>query len=259
MMDFLLPIWLSGIMLSIVSGPIGSFIIWQRMSYFGDTLSHASLLGISFGLFFNINLFYAVIIITLILSMLLIWLEKCSYLTIDSLLGIIAHSTFSLGLILISFMSNLKSNLTNYLFGDLLSVNFSDVLTIFFLDLFVLIIFFLNWNKILLMIINIEIAKVCGINVQRIKMLLIILTSLVISISMKIVGTLLITSMLIIPSATARRYASSPEGMVIISIIIGCLSVTGGLIMSIFFDTPVGPSIVLVSTVLFLISILKKI
>lgn len=259
MMDFLLPIWLSGIMLSIVSGPIGSFIIWKRMSYFGDTLSHASLLGISFGLFFNINPFYTVIMTTLMLSVLLLWLEKTSYLTIDSLLSIIAHSTFSLGLILISFISNLKSNLVNYLFGDLLSVNFSDVLTIFFLDLIVLITLILNWNKILLVIINIEIAQVHGINVQRSKLILVVLTSLVISISMKIVGTLLITSMLVIPSATARRYASSPESMVIISIIIGFLSVTGGLIISMFFDTPIGPSIVLISTLLFLVSIFKKI
>lgn len=259
MIDFLLPIWLSGIMLSIVSGPIGSFIIWKRMSYFGDTLSHASLLGISFGLFLNINPFYTVIIMTLFLSILLLWLEKTSYLTIDSLLSIIAHSTFSLGLILISFMSNVKYNLTNYLFGDLLSVNFLDVFTIFFLDIIVLVTLVLNWNKILLVIINPEIAQVHGINIQRSKLILVILTALVISISMKIVGTLLITSMLIIPSATARRYASSPESMVLISIIIGFLSVTGGLIISMFFDTPIGPSIVLISTLLFLSSILKKI
>lgn len=258
MFKLLLPIWLSGMMLSILSGSIGPFIIWRRMSYFGDTLSHSSLLGISIGLFFNINPLYTVIILTLLMSIILLSLEQVSYLTTDSLLSIIAHSTFSIGLILISLMPQLKMNLMNYLFGDLLSVNFFDLLIFFFLDIIVLTIIIYNWKNFLLITINEEIAQADGINIKKNKIILVILISLVISISMKLVGALLVTAMMIIPSTIARRFSCSPEKMIIMSIIIGAISVTGGIILSLFFDTPAGPSVVLVSTILFLFSFLKK-
>lgn len=259
MFKLLFPIWLSGIMLAIVSGPIGSFIIWRRMSYFGDTLSHASLLGISIGLFFNINPFYTVIIITLLLSLVLLFLEEFSHLTTDSILGVIAHSTFSLGLVLISLMPNLKIDLMNYLFGDLLSVNFFDLINFFVLDIIVLTVLMYNWNKFLAITINIEMAQIDGIKIKSTKLILVSLIALVIGISMKLVGALLVTAMMIIPSAIARRFAYSPEHMIIISIIIGSISVTGGIILSFFFDTPTGPSVILISSILFLFSLIKKI
>lgn len=258
MIDLLLPIWLSGIMLAIISGPIGSFLVWRKMSYFGDTLAHSSLLGISCGLFLDINPFYTMVIIMLFLSILLLILEKISYLNTDVLLGILSHSSFSCGLIIISFMSDIRVDLMNYLFGDLLSINFSDIKIIFLLDIIVLMFIFLNWNKILLITINIEMAQVYGINVKKIKLILVILTALVISISIKLVGALLITSMMIIPAATARRFSSSPEKMILFSIFFGSLSVTGGIFLSFFYDTPIGPSIVFISSILFLISIIKK-
>lgn len=258
MLKLLFPIWLSGIMLAIVSGPIGSFIIWRRMSYFGDTLSHSSLLGVSIGLFFNINPLYTVILLTLLISLILLNLEQISYLTTDSLLSIISHSTFSLGLILIGFLTPIKINLINYLFGDLLSVNFLDLIIFFFLDILVISIILLNWNKFILITINEEVAQADGINIKKNKIILVILISLVISISMKLVGALLVTSMMVIPSTIARRFAYSPEKMIILSILIGSISVTAGITLSLLFDTPAGPSVVLFSTILFLFSFLKK-
>ena len=122
MIELLLPGWLAGMMLACAAGPLGSFVVWRRMSYFGDTLAHASLLGVAFGLLLNINPFYAVIAVTLLLAGGLVWLEKRPHLAIDTLLGIMAHSALSLGLVVVSLMSNVRVDLMAYLFGDLLAV-----------------------------------------------------------------------------------------------------------------------------------------
>ena len=122
MIELLLPGWIAGMLLAIAAGPLGSFVVWRRMSYFGDTLAHASLLGVAFGLLLNINPFYAVIAVTLLLALILVWLEKRPQLAVDTLLGIMAHSSLSLGLVVVSLMANVRVDLMAYLFGDLLSV-----------------------------------------------------------------------------------------------------------------------------------------
>lgn len=131
MIELLLPGWVAGMLLAIAAGPLGSFVVWRRMSYFGDTLAHASLLGVAFGLLLNINPFYAVIAVTLLLALILVWLEKRPQLAVDTLLGIMAHSSLSLGLVVVSLMANVRVDLMAYLFGDLLSVSYEDIITIF--------------------------------------------------------------------------------------------------------------------------------
>ncbi len=130
MIELLLPGWLAGMMLACAAGPLGSFVVWRRMSYFGDTLAHASLLGVAFGLLLNVNPFYAVIAVTLLLAGGLVWLEKRPHLAIDTLLGIMAHSALSLGLVVVSLMSNVRVDLMAYLFGDLLAVTPQDLIAI---------------------------------------------------------------------------------------------------------------------------------
>lgn len=131
MIELLLPGWIAGMLLAIAAGPLGSFVVWRRMSYFGDTLAHASLLGVAFGLLLNINPFYAIIAVTLLLALILVWLEKRPQLAVDTLLGIMAHSSLSLGLVVVSLMANVRVDLMAYLFGDLLSVSYEDIITIF--------------------------------------------------------------------------------------------------------------------------------
>ena len=219
MIELLLPGWLAGIMLACAAGPLGSFVVWRRMSYFGDTLAHASLLGVAFGLLLDVNPFYAVIVVTLLLAAGLVWLEKRPHLAIDTLLGIMAHSALSLGLVVVSLMSNIRVDLMAYLFGDLLAVTPEDLISI-------------------------------AIGV--------VVTALTIGVAMKFVGALIITSLLIIPAATARRFARTPEQMAGIAVIIGMIAVTGGLTFSAFYDTPAGPSVVLCAAVLFIFSMMKK-
>jgi len=211
--ELLLPPLIVGIALSFITGPLGSFVVWRKMSYFGDTLSHAALLGIAFGFLLNINPFYAVIFITIILAIALVYLESQQKLAIDTLLGILAHSSLSLGVIVISLMKNIRVDLMGYLFGDLLSITFTDVYFIVVGIIIVGIILFFNWNKFLFVTVNEELAFSHGINIVRTKLILTLILALTIGLSMKFVGALIITSLLIIPAATARFYARTPEKM----------------------------------------------
>ncbi|MXP67363.1 zinc ABC transporter permease subunit ZnuB [Pantoea sp. Aalb] len=259
MIELLFPSWLSGVFLSIVAGPLGSFIVWRRMSYFGDALAHGSLLGIALGFIFNVNPYYTMVIIIICLAFGLAYLEYYSYLEIDALLGIMAHSFLSLGLIVVSLISNLRINLMSYLFGDLLAVTLRDVYIISIIVIAVLIIIAWQWRSLLLMSINPELAQIDGINVQRTRLILMLITALTIGVTIKFVGILIMTSLLIIPAATARRFSRSPEQMVVLAVVIGIICITGGLSVSAIYDTPAVPSIVLCGTLLFVISLFKKV
>ena len=258
MIELLLPGWLAGILLSLAAGPLGSFVVWRRMSYFGDTLAHASLLGVAFGLLLNISPFYAVIAVTLLLSLGLVWLERRPHLAIDTLLGIMAHSALSLGLVVVSLMSNVRVDLMAYLFGDLLAVTPMDLWTIAIGVALVLILLAWQWRSLLSITISPEMAQVDGVNIQRSKLVLMLITALTIGVAMKFVGALIITSLLIIPAATARRFARSPEQMAAIAVIVGMLAVTIGMTFSAFYDTPAGPSVVLGASLMFILSMMKK-
>lgn len=258
MIDILLPGWLAGMFLACAAGPLGSFVVWRRMSYFGDTLAHASLLGVAIGFLLDINVYYAVILVTLLLALGLVWLERRPYLAIDTLLGIMAHSALSLGLVVVSLMNNIRVDLMAYLFGDLLSVTTQDLWLIGPGVLVVIAIMCWQWRSLLSMTISQELAHVDGVNLQRTRLILMLVTALTIGLAMKFVGALIITSLLIIPAATARRFARTPEQMAGLAVVLGMLAVTGGLIFSALYNTPAGPSVVLSASFLFMLSLIRK-
>src|SRR3989338_2199749 len=220
MADFLLNALLAGLALALVAGPLGSFVVWRRMAYFGDTLSHAALLGVALGL----------------------------------LLGILAHSTLSLGLVVLSFMQEVRIDLMAYLFGDLLAVGPSDLAWILGGSVLVLLALVLLWRPLLAITVHEELARVEGLPVAAIRLGLMLLIAVVIAVAMKIVGVLLITSLLIIPAAAAQRHARTPEQMAFGARLPGIVAVCGGLSLSWFQDTPAGPSIVVSAAALFLLS-----
>lgn len=254
MFELLIPSLITGIALSFITGPLGCFVVWRKMSYFGDTLSHAALLGISFGFLLHINPFYLVIFVIILLAVCLVVLETQQKLAIDTLLGILAHSSLSLGIIVISLMSNIRVDLMGYLFGDLLAITFTDMYLIILGVICVMIVLFFYWNKFLFITVNEELAYTNGINIIKTKLILTLLLALTIGLSMKFVGALIITSLLIIPAATARSYAKTPEQMAILAIIVGIFSVIGGLMISVYYDTPTGPSVVIVNALLFILA-----
>lgn len=255
--DFFTRALIAGIGLAITTGPLGCFIIWRRMAYFGDTMSHSALLGVALALFFNINMIVGVFVVALSISMILLLLQRKQGLSSDSLLGILSHSTLALGLVMVAFMTWVRVDLMSFLFGDILSVSKMDILLIYGGGAVVLAILAFLWRPLLASTVNEDLARAEGMNPDLSQAVFMILLAVVIAIAMKIVGILLITAMLIIPAATARRFATTPEKMAVIASLTGSLAVTGGLFGSLHYDTPSGPSIVVAAFGIFMLSLLS--
>ncbi|WEJ62039.1 iron chelate uptake ABC transporter family permease subunit [Thiomicrorhabdus lithotrophica] len=255
--DFMLLALLGGIGLAIISAPLGVFMVWQRQSYFGATLAHSALLGISIGLYLHLDLTLSVIVVSMIVAAGIFGLGQYKQLSSDTLLGILAHSSLAFGLILISLQDNIQVDLMGYLFGDILSINTVDLTLILFTSLLILVFYIKHWQSLLNVTLNPELAQVEGVNVKQVQLLFVLLLAFMIALSMKIVGVLLVTSLLIIPAAAARKLSNSPEQMLVISIFIGIFSIVAGLITSYYIDVPTGPAIVMAATVVFLLLQLK--
>lgn len=250
--DFVVYALAAGLSLAMISGPLGAFIVWRRMSYFGDTLAHSSLLGVALGIIADINPQMSIIVSCLVFAAILTLLDRKPSISTDTLLGILAHSTLALGIVMLALTDSVRINLEAYLFGALLTINQVDLLWILAVVLLASTMLFFNWNKLLSVTVHPELAKIEGLNVERLNLMLVLLVALTIAVSMKIVGVLLITSLLIIPPAAARRLAHTPEQMAYVASLIGALSIVIGLFTAFYLDTPAGPSIVVVATIIFL-------
>ncbi len=252
--DFMLRAALAGFGVALVAAPLGVFVVWRRMAYFGDTLSHSALLGVALGAIFAIDLNLAVMAIAIVISLLLLLLQSRRQLATDTLLGILAHSTLSLGLVAIALQQTMRVDLMGYLFGDILAVSGGDLLWIWGGGVLLLAALAWLWRSLLAITVDEELAQVEGVPVLWVRLAFMLMIALMIAIAMKIVGVLLITSMLIIPAAAARRLSRTPEQMALIAAILGLLAVSGGLAASWHWDTPSGPSIVSAAALLFVVT-----
>lgn len=255
--DFFVRALLGGIGVAIVAGPIGCFILWRRLAYFGDTLSHSALLGVAMALLLELNITLSVFIICLIVSLLLLLLQKRASLSSDALLGLLAHATLAVGLVVLAFMTWVRVDLMGFLFGDILAVSKSDITLIWLGGLVVLAGLLSIWRRLFAATVNYDLAKAEGAKPDFTNFIFMALVAAVIAVSMKLVGVLLITALLIIPAATARRFSTSPEHMAITAAVIGSLSVIVGLNGSLQWDTPAGPSIVVAALAGFIISVMR--
>ena len=255
--DFFIRALIAGLGVAIVTGPLGCFVIWRRLSYFGDTLSHSALLGVTLAYTLEINIAFSVFIISSLIALILIQLQKKTNLPGDALLGLLAHSSLAVGLVVIGFLTFIRFDIMGLLFGDILAVTVDDLLIIWIGGPLILLILKLIWKSLFASTVNYELAEAEGLNPDRAKAIFTILMAGIIAISIKMVGLLLITGMLIIPAAMARNISTSPKTMVIYSILGGLLSVVLGLFTSLEFNTSSGPSIIAASLFLFILSLLN--
>ncbi len=253
--DFFNRALLAGVGVAIVAGPLGCFIVWRRLAYFGDTLSHAALLGVALAFLFEVNITLAVFVVSAILSLALLLLQRRASLSGDALLGLLAHSSLALGLVVLAFMTWVRVDLMGFLFGDILAVSVTDIAIVWSGGAIVLAILALIWRPLFAGTVNAELAAAEGMNPDKANVIFMLLMAAVIAIAMKIVGVLLITAMLIIPAATARRFSSGPEQMVVLAAVFGAAAVIGGLFGSLEWDTPSGPSIVVAALFLFVLTL----
>jgi zinc transport system permease protein len=254
--DFIWRALVAGLGVAAISGPIGCFIVWRRMAYFGATLAHAALLGVALGFLFDVRINVGIVVVCIGVSLLLAALQQQRKIATDTLLGILAHGALAAGLVVLSFMESVRVDLMAYLFGDILAVSIQDIIWIYAGGTACIIGLCALWSRLLAMTIHEDLARVEGVNVSWVRLFYMLLIAIVVAVGMKVVGMLLIISMLIIPAAVARQFAKTPEQMAFLASVIGMVSVSLGIFSSLQWDTPAGPSIVVIATLMFFLTYL---
>ena len=254
--DFLLRALAGGFGVAVIAGPLGTFVVWRRMAYFGDTLAHAALLGVALGILLGIDINLGIVAVCAAVAVILVALQRRQPLAGDTLLGILSHGGLALGLIAVAFLESPRVDLMSYLFGDILAVSARDIAWVYGGGAVVAAALAFLWRPLLAATVHEELARVEGVPVTAVRLAFMVLLAIVVALAMKVVGVLLVTSLLIIPAAAARRLAASPEQMAALAAVAGCAAVAGGLWGSFTFDTPSGPSIVVAALVLFVVSAL---
>ncbi|MEW2914702.1 metal ABC transporter permease [Leisingera sp. JC11] len=248
--DFLIRAALAGIGVALAAAPLGCFVVWRRMAYFGDATAHASILGVALALSFDVSVFAGVLATALAMATTVSALAGRGY-AMDTLLGVLAHSSLAFGLVAVSFLQGVRIDLMAYLFGDILAVGRGDLAVIWGGAVLVLALLWWRWSALLTATLNPDLAHAAGIDPRREQMVLTIALALVVAVAIKVVGVLLIAAMLLIPAAAARAFAATPERMAVIAALLGMLAATGGLQLAFALDTPAGPSIVCLAAGLF--------
>ncbi|MAE16641.1 MAG: zinc ABC transporter permease [Deltaproteobacteria bacterium] len=253
--DFFWRALLAGAGVALAAGPLGCFVVWRRMAYFGDTMAHSSLLGVALGFLLGIDLMLGVFAVVLVVALLLFAFQQQRQLAGDAVLGTLSHASLALGVLVISLMPWVRVDLMSYLFGDILAVTVEDLLWIYGGGVVALGVLLWIWRPLLAVTVDEALAQAEGIPAMRLQLLFMLLIAGLIALALKIVGILLVTSLLIIPATAARRYSRTPEQMAVGAALVGVVSVGLGLTTSLHFDTPSGPSIVVAAVIFFLFSV----
>ncbi|TQS71812.1 iron chelate uptake ABC transporter family permease subunit [Rhodobacteraceae bacterium] len=248
--DFLIRAALAGIGLCLATGPLGAFVVWRRMAYFGDATSHAAILGVALSLGFGFSVYIGTLVVAGAMAITVAQLSGRGH-AMDTMLGVLAHTALAAGLVAASFLSGLRVDLSAWLFGDILAVSKLDLGVVWTGSLAVMMLLAWRWQPLLTATVNEELAQSAGINPRREQMVLTIALALTVAVAIKIVGALLIAALLIVPAAAARHLARSPEAMAAWACGIGMTSVLAGLWASLQWDTPAGPSIVVAAAGVF--------
>jgi zinc transport system permease protein len=248
--DFMMRATLAGIGVALAAAPLGCFVVWRRMAYFGDATAHAAILGVALSLALSISVFAGAMVIALMMALTVNLLTGRGY-AMDTLLGVLAHSALAFGLVAVSFLSGIRIDLMAYLFGDILAVSRMDLAVIWGGAALVVALIGWRWSPLLTATLNEDLAYASGINPKHEQLVLTLALAITVAVAIKVVGVLLIAAMLIIPAAAARPLSRTPESMALVAAGIGSISALVGLRAAYIFDTPAGPSIVCVAAVAF--------
>lgn len=251
--EFVLRALIGAVLLAAAMGPLGCFVVWRHMAYFGDTIAHAALLGVALSLisgFLPISL--AIFAVAVGVALLLNRTARDGRFHADTLLGLLAHGTLALGVLLVA-VSRQRVDINAYLFGDVLAIGWNDVGWLAALTVGILLVLRVTWRMLLMVTIQPAIAHVEGVNVKRTQLVLTLMLAAVIAVAIKLVGVLLITALLIMPAAAARYVAKTPLQMALFASAIGVFCVSSGLFASLAVDAPTGPVMVVIAAFVFVV------
>jgi len=255
--DFLLRALLAGFGVALAAAPIGCFVVWRRMAYFGEATAHAAILGVALSLAFGLPVFTGAVAVALLMALTVSSLSGRGY-SMDTLLGVLAHSSLAFGLVAVSFLQDVRIDLMAYLFGDILAVTTGDLGVIWGGALGVVGLLVWRWQALLTTTLNPDLACASGLDPRREQLVLTLALALVVAVAIKVVGVLLIAALLLVPAAAARPFAATPERMALLAALVAMAAVAAGLGVSFYHDTPAGPSIVCAAAVLFAFSSLWR-
>jgi zinc transport system permease protein len=253
--DFLIRATLAGIGVALAAAPLGCFIVWRRMAYFGDATAHAAILGVALALAFNLSIMLGTLVMALAMALAVSALSGRGR-AMDTMLGVLSHSALAAGLVAVSLLQGVRLDLSAYLFGDILAVGRSDLAVIWGGAVMVMGLIWARWSALLTATLSGDLATAAGIDPRREQLILTVALAVVVAVAIKVVGVLLIAALLIIPAAAARSFARTPEAMALIAAGFGAASALIGMAAAWQFDTPAGPSIVCVAAAIFAISAL---
>ena len=255
--DFLVRAVFAGFGVALAAGPLGCFVIWRRMAYFGDATAHASILGVALALGSGVALFWGILAVALLMAVIVAILAERGH-AIDTTLGVLAHSALAIGLVAVSFLHGVRVDLSAFLFGDILAVSKSDLAVIWAGAVLVVGLLAWRWSALLTATLSEDLAQASGIDPRVERLVLTLALAVVVAVAIKVVGALLIAAMLIIPAATARGFSRTPEAMAGIAVLLGALAAAGGMWVSLVFSTPAGPSIVSVAAIAYTIAAVAR-
>jgi zinc transport system permease protein len=254
MPDFMTLALVGGLLITLISAPVGTFMLWRRMAYFGDALAHTTLLGLGIGIWLQLPIQLSLLVVTLIVAISITRIKQGSTLGTDTFIAIAAHSSLALGMLAIALLPAGRIDLMGYLFGDLLSLTDTDLLLLTAAAAIGITTLVYHWRGLVMNSLNPELAQLAGYHNAKLNLILAILIAVVVAISTKLVGALLMTALLITPAAIARRWSTTPQSMIIGAVIIGWIAIAAGLALSWHYDLPVSPAIVSILFAGFIIS-----
>jgi len=254
---FLLRAGLAGLLIALIAAPLGCLVVWRRMAYFGDATGHAALLGVALALSASLPPIIGVVAIAASMALAVTFATRRGGFAADTVLGVFSHAALAIGLVAAALLPDVRLNLIGTLLGDILTVSNGEILMIAIGGGLILGVLALFWRGLLNATLSPELMAAEGGSLLKDKLVFTLSLALFVALAMKLVGILLITAMLILPAAAAAPLARTPERMVVITAMIGGLSVLGGLWMSWEADTPAGPSIIVVAAMIFVLSALR--
>ncbi|MGB0934658.1 MAG: metal ABC transporter permease [Alphaproteobacteria bacterium] len=251
MPDFIVNALLAGCGISLMTGPLGSLIVWRRMAFFGDTLAHSAILGIAFSLLMKVDTYIGLIVVPSLTALLLAWSQSNKLLSSDTWLAIAAHGTMAIGIVMIYMVPSANVNISEVLFGDILTVSQTDLMRIGIIAILVLLGLWSTWKAQLAITVDEDLAAASNISVKRTRLVFMLLMALMVGVAIQIIGVLLLTALMVIPSAAARLFSRTPEQMIFCGIGISILSIFAGVFTSLQVDTPTSPTIVVATLIIF--------
>lgn len=254
--DFIIRALIAGIAIAVIAGPLGCFVVWRHMAFFGATIAHSALLGIGLGIVLGIDILVGLFAVGAVVALILVAAEGRRQMATDTLLSILAHTALAAGIVVLGFLEGVRVDLMGYLFGDILAVGRGDLWIIGGVVVAGLVILAALWRPLLKITLHEEMAAIEGVRVIPVRIGFMLLLALIVAVSLKVIGILLITALLVIPAAAARRFSGTPEMMAALASALGCFSVALGLAGSAQWDLPAGAAIVCAAAVLFVVSLI---